>query len=95
MDETLSINVTIADRRYPMKIHRHEEEKIRKAVKVLNERILQYQQRFKVKDQQDLLAMTALQFVIQNIDWAHQSELNPMMQQINDLNDELRSFLDQ
>jgi cell division protein ZapA (FtsZ GTPase activity inhibitor) len=93
MDETLSINVTIADRRYPMRIRRSDEEKIRKAVKLLNERILQYQQRFKVKDQQDLLAMTAIQFVIQNLDMATQSELNPVMDQIRELNEELSAYL--
>ncbi len=93
MDETLSINVTIADRRYPMRIRRSDEEKIRKAVKLLNERILQYQQRFKVKDQQDLLAMTAIQFVIQNLDLAAQSEQSPVMEQIRELNDELSAYL--
>jgi len=93
MDETLSINVTIADRRYPMRIKRSDEEKIRKAVKLLNERILQYQQRFKVKDQQDLLAMTAIQFVIQNLDLATQSEQNPVLEQIRELNEELSAYL--
>ncbi len=93
MDETLSINVSIADRRYPMKIDRNDEERIRKAVKILNERILQYQVRFKVKDQQDLLAMTALQFVIQNLDLSVQKDQNPIMEQIKELNEEIALLL--
>lgn len=93
MDETLAINVTIADRRYPMRIKRSDEEKIRKAVKLLNERILQYQQRFKVKDQQDLLAMTAMQFVMQNLDLSEKTEQDPIREQIQELNEELAAYL--
>jgi cell division protein ZapA (FtsZ GTPase activity inhibitor) len=93
MDETLAINVTIADRRYPMRIKRSEEEKIRKAVKILNERILQYQQRFMVKDQQDLLAMTALGFVTSNLDLTDKTDSNPIIDQIKELNSELALFL--
>jgi cell division protein ZapA len=76
-----------------MKIDRNDEERIRKAVKILNERILQYQVRFKVKDQQDLLAMTALQFVIQNLDLSVQKDQNPIMEQIKELNEEIALLL--
>jgi hypothetical protein len=94
MDEELSINVTIADRRYPMRIRRSEEEKIRKAVKIINERILQYQQRYSGKDNQDCLAMSALQFVIQVIDTMEQSNSNPIVKQIEEINDQLAGYLD-
>ena len=94
MDEELSINVTIADRRYPMRIRRSEEEKIRKAVKIINERILQYQQRYSGKDNQDCLAMSALQFVIQVIDTMEQSNISPIVKQIEEINDQLAGYLD-
>ena len=94
MDEELSINVTIADRRYPMRIKRNEEEKIRKAVKIINERILQYQQRYSGKDNQDCLAMSALQFVIQVIDTMEQSNISPIVKQIEEINDQLAGYLD-
>lgn len=94
MDEELSINVTIADRRYPMRIKRSEEERIRKAVKIINERILQYQQRYSGKDNQDCLAMSALQFVIQIIDLMEQSNISPMVKQIEEINDQLTGYLD-
>jgi len=94
MDEELSINVTIADRRYPMRIKRNEEEKIRKAVKIINERILQYQQRYSGKDNQDCLAMSALQFVIQIMDTMEQSDSSPIVKQIEEINDQLAGYLD-
>jgi cell division protein ZapA len=94
MDEEFSINVTIADRRYPMRINRSEEEKIRKAAKIINERILQYQQRYSGKDNQDCLAMSALQFVIQIMDVMDQSNTDQTMKQIEDINKQLTRYLD-
>src|SRR5512147_1601246 len=64
MDDKLSIKVNVADRYYPLKIERKDEEKIRKAARLINEKVLQYKQRYTDKDVQDFLAMAALQFVI-------------------------------
>ena len=64
MDDKLSIRVNIADRYYPLKVERENEEKIRKAARMINEKVLQYKQRYTDKDVQDFLAMAALQFVI-------------------------------
>jgi cell division protein ZapA (FtsZ GTPase activity inhibitor) len=64
MDDKLSIRVNIADRYYPLKVERENEEKIRKAARMINEKVLQYKQRYTDKDVQDFLAMAALQYVI-------------------------------
>ena len=68
MDERLSIRINIADRYYPLKIDRNDEEKIRKAARTINEKVLQYKQKYTDKDTQDFLAMAALQFVMKVID---------------------------
>ncbi|HEY3388760.1 MAG TPA: cell division protein ZapA, partial [Prolixibacteraceae bacterium] len=39
MDDKLSININIADRMYPLRIDRKEEEGIRKAAKIINEKV--------------------------------------------------------
>ncbi len=62
MEDKLSIKVTIANRHYPLRISRSEEEAIRKSAKLINERIKEYEQNYAVTDPQDLLAMCALQF---------------------------------
>ena len=62
MDDKLSIKVTIANRQYPLRIQRSEEEGIRKSAKMINERIKEYEQNYAVSDPQDLLAMCVLQF---------------------------------
>ena len=64
MDDKFSIRVNVADRYYPLKVERENEEKIRKAARMINEKVLQYKQRYTDKDVQDFLAMAALQFVI-------------------------------
>ena len=68
MDDKLSIRVNVADRYYPLKVEREDEEKIRRAARMINEKVLQYKQRYTDKDVQDFLAMAALQFVIKLIE---------------------------
>jgi cell division protein ZapA len=64
MDDKLSIRVNVADRYYPLKVEREDEEKIRKAARMINEKVQQYKLRYTDKDVQDFLAMAALQYVI-------------------------------
>ena len=64
MDDKLSIRVNVADRYYPLKVELEDEEKIRRAARLINEKVLQYKQRYTDKDVQDFLAMAALQYVI-------------------------------
>jgi cell division protein ZapA len=64
MDDKLSIRVNVADRYYPLKVERENEERIRKAARMINEKVQQYKLRYTDKDVQDFLAMAALQYVI-------------------------------
>lgn len=68
MDDKLSIRVNVADRYYPLKVEGENEERIRKAARLINEKVLQYKQRYVDKDTQDFLAMAALQYVIRLIE---------------------------
>jgi cell division protein ZapA (FtsZ GTPase activity inhibitor) len=63
----LSIKVTIANRVYPLKIARAEEEKVRKAAKLLNDRIKEYENQYAVSDKIDLLVMCAMQFATEMV----------------------------
>lgn len=58
----LSIKITIANRVYPLKVNEEEEVNIRNAAKRINEKVKDYAENFSVRDNQDLLAMCALQF---------------------------------
>jgi len=70
MDE-ITINVVISDRNYTITISRDEEERVRKAVKDINEKVKNFSQLYAYKDKQDLLAMTALQLSTENINNAN------------------------
>ena len=61
MDE-ITINITLLDRPYRLSVARADEEKVRKAGNLINERIKYYSKHYAYKDVQDLLSMTALQF---------------------------------
>jgi len=84
MDEKLSIKVNVADRYYPLKIDSKDEEKIRKAAKLINERILQYKQRYSDKDIQDFLAMAALQYVIKVIEFEEKPDESPVLEELKE-----------
>jgi cell division protein ZapA (FtsZ GTPase activity inhibitor) len=93
MDDKLSIRVNVADRYYPLKIERRDEEKIRKAARLINEKVLQYKQRYLDKDVQDFLAMAALQFVTRIIEMEDKTDISPLEQKLQELNEELEEYL--
>lgn len=58
----ISIKVNIADRVYPLRVDVKEEEIIRYAAKLINEKIKELQENYAVRDKQDLLSMCVLQY---------------------------------
>ncbi|TFF34954.1 cell division protein ZapA [Mucilaginibacter psychrotolerans] len=58
----ISIKINIADRVYPLKVNMEEEEIIRRAAKLINDRIKEYQENYAVRDKQDLLSMCVLHY---------------------------------
>ena len=92
-DNMLSIKVQIAERFYPLKIKRQDEEKIRKAARLINDKVLQYKQRYTDKDTQDFMAMAALQFVINLIDCEQQQNVVSLEEELGVLSSELDDLL--
>ncbi|MAR68712.1 MAG: cell division protein ZapA [Crocinitomicaceae bacterium] len=89
----LSIKVTIAGRTYPLTIDRSEEEKIRVAVSKINDNIKDLRDNYAVKDTQDLLAMTALQFSTQSELLDSSVDADKLDNALNEVNDRLKSYL--
>lgn len=58
----ISIKINIADRVYPLKVNTEEEEIIRRAAKLINDRIKELQESYAVRDKQDLLSMCVLHY---------------------------------
>ena len=57
MDEMVQINVMVSDRIYPLKVLESEKEEVLNAVKLVNEKVREYQRIYDGKDKQDYLAM--------------------------------------
>ena len=93
MDDKLSIRVNVADRYYPLKVESENEERIRKAARLINEKVLQYKQRYVDKDIQDFLAMAALQYVIRLIEIEDKEGDNTLEQEMNDLTEKINLCL--
>ena len=94
MDDKLSIKVNIADRYYPLRIVRKDEEKIRSAAKRINEKVLYYKQRYADRDVQDALSMATLQFVIKMFELEEERTTPPIVEELNRLDKELGDYLD-
>jgi cell division protein ZapA len=57
----ISINISIAGRKYPLTIQAKDEENIRAISKMINEKMQAYGEQFSLKDNQDALAMFAIE----------------------------------
>jgi cell division protein ZapA (FtsZ GTPase activity inhibitor) len=93
MADKLSINIKIDGRNYPLRIDREDEEKYRKAVKIISEIVLQYRQRYANHDSQDFLAMTAFQFVLKNLELENEADPSPFVDEVRELNEMLDEYL--
>lgn len=67
MDELISINITIGERQYPLKIRKAEEEIVRQAEHLINEKFNDFQLRFTGQEKIDYLAMSALMNLIDQL----------------------------
>lgn len=89
----ISIKVNIGDRVYPLRIQAKEEEYVRKAAKLLNEKMGFFNSNFSVKDKIDGLAMAALEFAVdalnksnENIQYQHQTpDFTPIEAEIQEI----------
>jgi len=93
MTEKLSINIKIDGRSYPLKVEKENEEKFRKAAKIINDIVLQYRQKYLTSDSQDVLAMTAFQFVLKTIDLEEKVDRSPLFDEFKKLDEELGDYL--
>jgi cell division protein ZapA len=72
-ENDISIKVNIGDRIYPLRIQAREEEYVRKAAKLLNEKMGFFNSNFSVKDKIDGLAMAALEFTVESLNKSNEN----------------------
>ncbi len=60
MSELIAISAVIGDRNYRIKIRPEDEEAVRKTIRGINEKILEFRAQFAGKDMQDYIAMVLI-----------------------------------
>lgn len=61
-EQLIPATITIADRSYRIRIFPKDEEVVRKTVKTINEKIIEFKTQFAGKDMQDYVAMALVWF---------------------------------
>jgi cell division protein ZapA (FtsZ GTPase activity inhibitor) len=92
-EQEISIKVLIGDRQYPLKISSKEEENVRKAAKLVNDRSKFYTENFSVQDKQDAIAMSALEFASENLNAISKDQ--SLSQEMEQLLIDLDQYLDE
>lgn len=91
--EELSIKIKIIDREYPMRVAPDEEERLRLAGRMVNEKFKFFRDQFGIDDKQDLLAMVAFDCLVERLklenDKDHKS--STVDQKLNNLENLLNS----
>lgn len=65
-DQLIPINILIGDRTYRIKSLPKDEEVIRKTLKIINDKIIEFKTQFAGKDMQDYIAMVLIWYATQS-----------------------------
>ena len=86
MNELIPVTILIADRTYRLKILPKDEEMLRKTVKTINEKIIEYKTQFAGKDMQDYVSMVLVWFATEQSGGASNDiEKDGLLSKLNNL----------
>jgi hypothetical protein len=86
MHDLIPLNIIIADRSYRIKIQPRDEEMVRKTVKTINEKIIEFKTQFAGKDMQDYIAMVLMWFSTeQNVTVVNELEKDGLTFRLNSI----------
>ena len=90
----IPINIVIADRSFRLKIEQEDEEMVRKTMKMINEKIVEFRSSFAGKDMQDYISMVLLWYATeQQKPTVAQVESDNLQQRLAKLESKLDRFL--
>lgn len=75
MAELIPVNIVIGDRTYRIKTNPADEETIRRTLKTINDKIIEFKTQFAGKDMQDYIAMVMIWYATQST-----SDHNPALE---------------
>lgn len=86
MNELIAVSAFIGDRSYRVKITQEDEEVVRKTIKTINDKIIEFKTQFAGKDMQDYISMVLLWYATE------QHEVAAAGIQEENLSDQLNSI---
>ena len=95
MEELVAINILIGDRTYRIKLNPKDEETVRRAVKLIQEKVIEFKTMFAGKDMQDYIAMVLVWFATdQNAAISNQVNLDNVSSRLQTLEKAIDSALE-
>lgn len=92
-DDNFIINVKIGGFRLPLNIPRKNEELYRKAEKLVNKILLEYQQKYNQRPQEEILSIVAYQLAVALSKQEFTEDTSPIVDKIEELDRELSKIL--
>mgnify|MGYP001290677913 FL=1 len=92
-DDLFVINVSIAENIFPMRILRKDEERIRKAAKLVNDKFKVYQRKYSNVDNAKLLSMLALEITSEYFKVQSLTDMDPFVEKVQDIEKRLEDYL--
>ncbi len=89
--ELIPINILIADRTYRIRTSPEDEEAVRKTVKTINDKIIEFKTQYAGKDMQDYIAMVIIWYATQA---GENSDSSVVMDQLSSSLQKLETQLD-
>lgn len=89
--QEISVELKLANRVYPLRVGKAEETSVQEAAELINFRVKEMQDKYSVRDIQDLLAMTALQIATQLIEI--EKNHSSLFSQVNDDIDQMEELI--
>lgn len=91
-DALIPLNITIGDRNYRIKILPADEESVRKTLKVINEKILEFRSQFAGKDMQDYVSMVLVWYATQPQSASSKFQSDEVVEALTRLDKQLKGF---
>jgi cell division protein ZapA len=93
MQDLMTINVVIGDRTYRIKIEPRDEEIVRKTLRTINDKIIEYKTQFAGRDMQDYIAMVLLWYATQAVPGSRGNGDMPLLEALSRIEQQLDKAL--
>ncbi len=93
MQALIPINILIGDRTYRIKISASDEETVRRTLKTINDKIVEFKTQFSGKDMQDYIAMVLIWYATQPNTSSSPIIANQFMEALQNIENQLDKVL--